>query len=195
MRLALIRHGPTEWNAAGRIQGRTDTPLSDAGRASLAGLRHPPGFAAARWIASPLRRAGETAALLGHPDAAPEPRLAEMSYGRYEGLTWAEVAERAGDGLGEATARGLDFRPPDGESPRMVQTRLLDLFAELAGGGGDVVAVCHKGVIRAVLSLAFDWPMQGKPPVRLDWRHAHVFELAPDGRPRPLAMNLPLGVA
>ena len=52
-----------------------------------------------------------------------------------------------------------------------------------------------KGVIRAVLSLAFDWPMQGKPPVRLDWRHAHVFELAPDGRPRPLAMNLPLGVA
>ena len=192
--VAMLRHGPTAWNAAKRIQGRTDVPLSDAGRAALAGLGGPPGFRVAAWRVSPLCRARETAALLGRPDAVPDGRLAEIAFGRYEGLSWPEVAARDGMAASENELRGLDFLPPGGESPRMVQARLGPLFAELAAAGGRHVLVCHKGVIRCALSLAFDWPMLGKPPARLDWRHAHVFRLEPGGRPRPHALNLPLTV-
>src|SRR3546814_19841125 len=60
-------------------------------------------------------------------------------------------------------ARGLDFRPPGGESPRDVQDRLRPLLAELADAGEDVVAVSHKGVLRALYALASGWDMRGKP--------------------------------
>ena len=66
-RLALIRHGPTDWNAKGRMQGHSDTPLSTAGHAEVAargaaGLH--PRLAGFYWFASPLRRARLTATLL-----------------------------------------------------------------------------------------------------------------------------------
>jgi probable phosphoglycerate mutase len=64
-------------------------------------------------------------------------------------------------------ARGLDFRPPGGESPREVCARLQALLAELAADPQPVVAVCHKGVIRAALVLATGWDMRSKPPLRL----------------------------
>src|SRR3546814_15044213 len=60
-------------------------------------------------------------------------------------------------------ARGLDFRPPGGESPRDVQDRLRPLLAELAAAGADVVAVSHKGVLRALYALASGWDLRGTP--------------------------------
>ena len=64
-------------------------------------------------------------------------------------------------------ARGLDFRPPGGESPREVCARLQALLGELAADPRPVVAVCHKGVMRAALVLATGWDMRGRPPMRL----------------------------
>jgi probable phosphoglycerate mutase len=64
-------------------------------------------------------------------------------------------------------ARGLDFRPPGGESPREVCARLQALLGELARDPRPVVAVCHKGIMRAALVLATGWDMRGRPPVRL----------------------------
>lgn len=191
-RLALLRHGPTGWNRAGRLQGRTDVPLSAEGRRQAAEKRLPDCLATAVWHTSPLARATETARLLGLGESRVEPRLIEMDFGRFEGRRLAELRAELGPEMAANEARGLDFQPPEGESPRQVQARLRPWLGECAAAGGDHVAVCHKAVIRAVLALAFDWDMTGKPPVRLDWSALHLFRLDADGRPRALRLNLPL---
>src|SRR5690606_13486332 len=104
--------------------------------------RLPPELSAARCYASPLRRAQETAALL-RLVVATEPRLIEMSFGRYEGRTRDELRADPDEAMAENEAKGLDFRPPGGESPREVQARLQPWFAELAEAGGAHVAVTH----------------------------------------------------
>lgn len=192
IRLLLIRHGPTAWNEAGRIQGRSDPGLSPAGRAAVAGWRLPAWSAGALWLSSPLRRARETAALLHDGAVAAEPRLAEMDWGAWEGRQLAELRATLGTEMADNEARGLDFRPPGGESPRDVQARLRPLLAELATSANESVAVTHKGVIRAVYALASGWPLIGKPPVKLRDGCAQVFLLAPDGMPSADSLNLRL---
>lgn len=192
--LALLRHGVTDWNLQRRIQGRTDTELSPAGRAALAGLGPPAGFEEANWWVSPLRRARETAALLGAGEATVDERLVEMAFGAYEGRLWEEVAAQDGAVFAANEARGLDFQPPGGESPRMVQARLEPFLRQLAGLGGRHVAVTHKGLIRALMARAWGWDMLGRPPARLDWRRAHVIGLDGAGRPVPVDLNRPLSL-
>lgn len=191
IRLVLLRHAPTGWNADRRLQGRADPPLSEAGRAVFANARLPALFRQRSWFASPLRRARETASMLGL-DAAIEPALIEMDWGAYEGRTLAELQAEHGTAFAENEARGLDFQPPGGESPRQVQERLLPWLRRLASENADAGAITHKGVIRAILAQAHGWPMIGKPPVKLDWRRLHEFRIADDGRAEPLAMNIPL---
>jgi len=190
--LAVLRHGPTAWSAAGRLRGRRDIPLSPEGRAAVASWRLPPALAHCRWLSSPLCRAGETAEILGLA-AAREARLIEMAWGEWEGLSLAELAARPDAALAERAAAGLDFQPPGGESPRQVQTRLQPLLAETARGGGMVGAVTHKGVIRALFALASGWDMLGKAPVRLDWQSAHLFRLGAAGTPAVERLNVQLG--
>jgi glucosyl-3-phosphoglycerate phosphatase len=200
--LALLRHGTTEWNLAGRMQGRHDTALSAAARDSLAALRLPPELAGFAWLTSPLRRAAETAIALGIAYARPDPRLVEMDWGEWEGRTLAELRAQpadimaadimAADVMAQREEAGLDFKPPGGESPREVQLRLAPLLAELAQAGRPVGAVTHKGVIRAVLALATGWDLRGKAPARLDWHAVHLFRLDAAGHPAPLRLNLGL---
>lgn len=189
--LAVLRHGPTEWSACRRLQGRRDIPLSPAGRAAVAAWRLPSALAGCAWLTSPLRRAVETAEDLGVA-AEREARLIEMAWGEWEGLTLAALAALPGAALAERAAAGLDFQPPGGESPRQVQARLKPLLAELARGGAPVAAVTHKGVIRALFALASGWDMLGKAPARLDWQSAHLFRLDAAGRPAVERLNLAL---
>ena len=193
--LAVIRHGPTAWNAEGRIQGRSDVPLSPEGRAAVGAWRLPEGIGGPgwSWLASPLARARETAALLG-PDrgAAPEPALAEMDWGEWEGRRLAALRAEGGRAMEDLEARGLDFRPPGGESPRLVQARLQPLLERLAARGGRTLAVTHKGVIRALYARAGGWDMTGRPPVKLRDGCAHVFALGAGGVPRIERLNLEL---
>lgn len=187
-RLVLLRHAATDWNAAGRLQGRADIALSAAGRTALAGCRLPAAYRGRQWYASPLRRAQETAALLG---LAPriEPALIEMDWGRYEGHTLPELRAAYGNVFAMNEDRGLDLQPPGGESPRQVQQRLLPW---LKGLRADAGAVTHKGVIRAILALAFDWSMLGRAPVKLDWHCLQEFSITDEGRPTLVAANVPL---
>ncbi|MBX6323115.1 MAG: histidine phosphatase family protein [Rhodospirillaceae bacterium] len=195
-RLAVMRHAATAWSAARRLQGRTDLPLSEAGRAAAARLPLPPPIDRFVRVSSPLARARETAALLR--PVAPfsiEPRLIEMDFGAWEGRTLAEI--RAADGAGAARreAMGLDFRAPGGESPREVQARLLPWLVALGGRGEDTLAVTHKAVIRALYALATGWPMLGRPPQRLEMDRLHLLLVAPDGAVSVGSLNLPPAAA
>jgi probable phosphoglycerate mutase len=160
-RLFAFRHAPTDWNEAGLLQGRADRPLSDAGRAAAAGWRLPPFAAGWTVFSSPLRRARETAAAMGL-DAAVEPALIEMHWGAWEGSSLVALRQRDPRFAAEE-ARGLDFTPPGGESPRQVAARLAPWLAALRE---DSVAVTHKGVLRALLHLATGWDFQGKAPAK-----------------------------
>ena len=192
--LALIRHGPTAWNEVGRVQGQSDVPLSARGRALVTTWRLPAELAGFDWLASPLRRARETATILGAPPPlATDARLAEMHWGAWEGETLAYLRARYGDEMIRNEARGLDFRTAGGESYRELRARVRDLLAALAAAGRPTLAVTHKGVIRAVLSLATGWEMRDKPPCTLVWTAAHLFTLAGDGTPAVARLNLPLG--
>ena len=91
--------------------------------------------------------------------------------------------------MAENEARGLDFRPPGGESPRDVQARLRPLLARL---DGRTIFVTHKGVLRALYALATGWTMTGKPPQKLLDGRAHAFAVAPDGTPSVAELNIPL---
>jgi broad specificity phosphatase PhoE len=187
-RLLALRHGATDWNALGLIQGRADRPLSEAGRAAICAMRLPPDWQDADCFSSPLMRAMETARLLGLVPQ-PEPALIEMSWGTWEGKSLDALRAELGDEMAENEDRGLDFRPAGGESPRDVQMRLRPFLARLRA---PAIAVTHKGVLRALYAAATGWTMTDDPPDKLNMSCAHGFEILPGGEPRIEALNLPL---
>jgi broad specificity phosphatase PhoE len=191
--LALIRHAPTAWNRSGRMQGREDVPLLDESRADLLRRAVPAPYASYRALASPLRRCLETAALL-RLVVTPDPRLIEMDWGEYQGCTLAELRAQYGADFARNEARGLDFTPPGGESPRAVQARVAPLLADIAAVGRSTLAVTHRGVIRAIYAQATGWDMTGDAPIEFDVYAVHVFRLAPDGTPALEHLNIPLAI-
>ena len=188
-RLALIRHGPTAWNAERRLQGRSDVALSAEGRACVATWSVPQEFREFRWIASPLSRTVETATLLCGKPPLTDAALIEMSFGAWEGRTLADLRAEFGAAMVEWEARGLDFRAAGGESPREVQDRLRPWLRRLEE---PTLAVTHKGVIRAVYALATGWDMTGEPPDELRDACIHLFVLAADGSPAIERLNVAL---
>lgn len=192
VRFAVIRHAPTEWNAIGRVQGRTDIPLSEVGRAIAAGWSLPPDLSEFQAIASPLARTVETAHLLLGRKAATDERLVEMDWAVWEGRELPGLRAELGDLMVAWEADGLDFRAPGGESPRDVQARLAPLLTEVARTAQPTLAVTHKGVIRALYALAVGWDMTDKPPEKLRDDCVHVFTLSAEGMPTVDRLNLPL---
>jgi broad specificity phosphatase PhoE len=194
--VAFLRHGPTLWNEDKRLQGMTDVPLSDAGRALVATWALPDDVAGWRWQSSPLSRAMETARLLcGDAETAPEPALREMSFGAWEGYRLDELRQQFGPEMLGNEAKGIDLVPPDGESPRRVMDRLRPWLAALAAEGRNTVAVSHKGVIRVVLAMATGWDMKDRQPLKLDWQSMHFFRARADGSVAVDRLNVPLGSA
>lgn len=191
--LGLIRHAPTTWNDEGRIQGWTDTPLSAAGRALLAGWEAPPQFAAADWYSSPLQRCRETARHLVGRNVPTDPLLQEMNWGDWQGETLADLRERLGGKMADAEALGWDFAPPNGESPRNLAGRFQAFLAKLADSDRLTVAVTHRGVIRVAFALATGWDFLGKPPFEMQRGAMQLFWFGPDGSLEVRAANIPLG--
>ncbi len=192
MRIALLRHGPTDWNAEGRVQGTVDTPLSEAGKAKMRALLPPEGFDNAVVYCSPKLRARQTAACLGLKNVHLDPRLAEQNWGEWEGLTRAEMLARDGEDAFERSGRGISFRPPGGESTGELHARVRSFFHDIAAKGDDAIAVSHMGVLRAAYVLATDWDMTAPMPADLDLKTALVLSLAPDGTPTVARLNAPL---
>lgn len=173
----LIRHGLTPWNECDRIQGHRDIGLSARGRAELTARRIPPQYAPFRWYASPLARAVQSAELLGARNLQTDDRLVEMHWGSWEGLTRHDLRADHGRAYAENAARGLDFRPPGGESSGELRLRLRAWLADVAATGEAVIAVTHKGVIQMALSMATGWDLMSRAPARLDWRCGQLFRV------------------
>jgi broad specificity phosphatase PhoE len=193
VRLVAIRHAPTAWNAERKLQGRTDIPLSVAGETAARAWRIDPSWIGYRIISSPLTRAATTARLLfPGREIATDARLIEMSFGAWEGKTLAALRDQPGREAECRERMGLDFRPPDGETPREMQTRLRPLLAEIAAHGAPTVIIAHKAVLRALLSLATGWAMLGEAPVKLLPSTAHVFRLGKSGTLAIERMNVSL---
>ena len=190
--IALIRHGPTDWNAEHRLQGRVDRPLSEEGRATVSAWMVPDAYTAFEWVASPLSRASQTAELLMLDIARLEPAIIEMDWGDWEGHTRMELDEIYGDEVSRRADMGLDLRPHNGESPRDVRHRVAAWAREIAESGIPTGAVCHQGIIRAALSLASGWSMVGKPPEKMDWASVHIFNAHADGTFEIEALNVSL---
>lgn len=160
-RLILVRHGETDWNREGRLQGGQDIPLNELGREQAAEAADrlktlEPAYAELDYIASPMQRARETMDILRRELALPDggyavdDRLRELTFGEWEGFTWRDVrkAEREQAHLRERDKWG--FVPPGGESYRMLAERVRPV---LEGLRRETVIVSHGGVARAVLAL------------------------------------------
>jgi probable phosphoglycerate mutase len=189
LRIAFLRHGPTEWNAQGRIQGHTDIPLSEAGLEKMSGLRLPPEFVGARLFTSPSKRARQTVGALGLVEPMLDGRLMEQNWGRWEGLTTDEI--RAQDGEDCFARAGLrhEFRPPGGESTAELMARVAAFMTDAARERRDAIAVAHFGVLRAAYTLATGWQMETIMPEELDVSKILVLKLDRDGKPTVAELN------
>jgi probable phosphoglycerate mutase len=163
-RLFLVRHGESEGNLRGRVQGQSESPLTDRGRAQARaagralrnrGIRHV--------YSSDLERARESAELIDESlglGFAQDPRLREMCFGQLEGLAWSELDVY----YAEAEARGegdwYTHRPPGGESRAELTERVVDTLSDLVDRhrGETLLLVSHGGFIGFLLRRVLGLP-------------------------------------
>jgi broad specificity phosphatase PhoE len=183
-----IRHGETDWNVTGRLQGRRDVPLNALGRAQAAHCgeilrdlfgctgRNPADF---DYVSSPLGRARETMELVRPaldlpPDGyRAEPQLAEISFGDWEGFTIAQLHTRDPKRIAAREQDKWHFVPPGGESYEMVSARVRDWYKGLVR---DTVAVAHGGTARALIAYLGIAKPAAAPLVDIAQGVVYVFE-------------------
>jgi len=175
--LILLRHGQTEWSAAGKHTGRSDVPLTPAGEAGAAALapvlaaRSSSGHPVAAVLTSPASRAVRTAELAGLGAAMkPDPDLWEWDYGGYEGLTTTQIREqRPGWYLWRDGVIPGDAEHP-GETVEEVGARTDRVLARAASllGNGDVILVAHGHVLRVLTARYLGLPPADGRLFRLD---------------------------
>ncbi len=167
-----IRHGETEWNVLGRLQGRQDVPLNELGRRQAAHAGHVLGDllrsdgrdkASLAFVASPLGRARSTMELirselkLAPADYGLDDRLREIGYGVWEGCTLAESEASHPELYARRLLDKWTVCPPGGETYAAVQSRMRDWYDSLAA---DTVAVAHGGTARALMvALGLETPV------------------------------------
>jgi probable phosphoglycerate mutase len=183
-RVLFVRHGETDWNVEGRLQGQTDIPLNALGRFQsedvarrLTKLLDDP--AKSRWIVSPLGRTCETAEIarlalgLEPKSYETEPRLKEITFGLWEGHTWAELRGKFPDAERARDANKWNYVPPNGESYAMLVDRLRPWLESITE---ETVVVSHGGVARALMAMIADVPPQEAPRHDIHQGRVLVFE-------------------
>lgn len=158
--LWLMRHGQTEWNAAGRMQGHLDSPLTALGRnqaARQAEIMAPvlSGTAGVARLSSPLGRAVQTANIVyASQPYRTDDRLREISVGEFEGRTRAEL-EAAYPALFTESWLGWYNRAPGGERLGDLRARVGEALAALTG---PTAIVCHGITLRMIRLVVLGWP-------------------------------------
>ena len=163
MFIALMRHGQTNWNLEGRIQGRTNIPLNDTGRQQIREAARAIAQNGNEWrriTSSPLDRALESARIAADELSLtlnrPHDGLVEQNYGEAEGITVDELQERWPD-------RNI----PGGETPKELASRALRTMDELAElhDGEPLLAVTHGAYIRRLIATIADLEYQAVPRI------------------------------
>jgi len=168
--LYMLRHGETAWNTERRMQGTKDSTLTERGRAQAAAmgralkaeLAHAPG--PTLFLRSPLGRVRETSAIIGRElglDPAEwrdDPRLAELSYGQWEGFSWKEIEVTHPTALADWRADPHGYCPPGGETHQALRQRSVEVLAEIAAANTRTVVVGHgvSGAVLRGLNLGLD---------------------------------------
>jgi len=166
-RIVLVRHGETDGESSIRYHGASDVPLSEAGRAQMRELaRSLRRESFDLVVASPLRRSWQAAWIAGA--GAPvrlEPDFREIDFGRWEGLTKQEIAERDPELHQQWEAEGLAFDFPGGEAREAFRARTLAALERLKRSGATrVLVVAHKGTVRTIAeALLGGSPGNGDP--------------------------------
>ena len=181
-RICFIRHGETDWNVERRIQGHTDIPLNETGRAQALAMAY--NAAHQRFAAiysSDLKRAVETAQVLAQrEDQAVKylPQLRERHYGVFQGITAAEGAERYPAAYAHYVARDLEYDFESGESLRRFADRVADGIDWLLRhhSGQTIAVVSHSGVLDMIYRRATGRPLHTPrdfiiPNCALNWFH------------------------
>jgi broad specificity phosphatase PhoE len=162
----LVRHGPTEWSESGRHTGRTDVPLTDAGRTAATALAP---FLAGRdfalVLASPASRAIETARLAGFARCEIDPDLREWDYGDVEGLTTAEIRAQS---PGSAHWTVWSGPVPNGETVDDVARRAERVVARAEGAAGNVLLFGHAHQLRILTAVALELGARAAARLALD---------------------------
>ncbi|MEY2420971.1 MAG: hypothetical protein QOI95_1038 [Acidimicrobiaceae bacterium] len=150
-RLIAVRHGETEWSLSGQHTGRTDVPLTDAGRERAKQVGDLlSGRAFALVLTSPFSRARDTAALAGFGDAIVDDDLREWDYGDYEGLKTLDIRkDRPGWFL-------WDDGVPNGESIEAVAARADRVIQRVREVDGDVLVFAHGHILRVLAARWLD---------------------------------------
>lgn len=161
MKLYLIRHGQTDWNVAGKIQGSTDIPLNETGKRQAAclakGMEKRP---VSRVFTSTLSRAYETARAIGDSQNVPVYglfELQEVNYGYWEGLTMEEIEQRYPKELQQWYLSPVEVASPGGETQTQVYERCKAAINRiLEQGDGDVAVVSHGATVVFLLEYMLD---------------------------------------
>ena len=162
MKLLLVRHGQTDWNIARRFQGQSDIPLNKVGQKQAMTLANRLSKQPIDAIySSDLQRAMETSKVITQmsvckPELRSDPRLREINFGDWEGLTYNEIKEKYHDVL---VARENDVyknAPTNGETLEQLTIRVQSMIDELYAKHKDqtVLVVAHGGVLQILLCLA-----------------------------------------
>jgi probable phosphoglycerate mutase len=159
-----IRHGETEWNVTGRLQGRRDVPLNTRGRAQAMHCgdilrelfaRSGHNVSELDFVSSPLGRAKTTMELVRAPLGLPadgyriDPQLVEIAFGDWEGFTIAQLHTRDPQRIAAREHDKWHFVPPRGESYKAVSERMHRWYESLPR---DTVAVAHGGTARGLIA-------------------------------------------
>jgi probable phosphoglycerate mutase len=182
-----VRHGLTDWNVQHRLQGRHDVPLNALGHAQAVRcgeilhdlfLRDGGKAEDLDYVSSPLIRARTTMEIMRSTlglesiGYGVDTRLAEISFGEWEGLTYAEVMARDKDIALKREADKWGFRPPGGESYAQVTARISQWYATLER---DTVVAAHGGTARALIAHLALAPAQDATHHSVDQGVVYVF--------------------
>ena len=160
MKLLLIRHGQTDWNLAQRFQGQSDIPLNETGKKQALALADRLADQPFDIVySSDLQRAFETANIIAHTsNYKPDPRLREVNFGNWEGLTYDEIKEKHPDTLSAWENNIYKNSPPNGETLEQLSVRVQSMLDEFYANHIDqtVLIVAHGGVLQTLICLALN---------------------------------------
>lgn len=198
MAVYLARHGETDWNLKGLIQGHTDIPLNETGKKQafeLAAAIKDKGISIRKIYSSDLQRARETAeiaaqVLLVETEALKG--IQEVNLGRWEGYTWKQVREFFPDEYRKWYNNRRYEVPPEGESYEQVLQRVVPVLSRISSEEENVLVVVHSAVIMALLSYIYEKPFE-EMSRNFRTSNGEIIELE-SGMLKPLSGNMQKGI-